>query len=226
MKIYTKTGDAGETGLFGGPRVRKDHARIEAFGTVDELNSHLGAVRAALASSGVGRQCDDLLRQVQCDLFELGAQLASPASAIERITDAHVVTIERAIDKFEERLPPLDCFVLPAGNSASATVHVARTVCRRAERRVVGLSPALGRETLTESAVSPEADESDGVAAEKVGGPVAAIPANAIEYLNRLGDFLFVLARWVNVVCGDKDDPWHPAPPAAGHRAGRDHSVD
>jgi cob(I)alamin adenosyltransferase len=211
MRIYTKTGDAGETGLFGGPRVRKDHARIEAFGTVDELNSQLGLVRAALVASAVGERCDPLLRRFQCDLFELGAQLASPASTAERITSGHVVAIERAIDEFESGLPPLDCFVLPAGNAASAAVHVARTVCRRAERRVVGLSPSAGREALTESAAFPEAEGSDEAVCASTAAAAAQIPANAIEYLNRLGDFLFVLARWVNAACEDRDDPWHPA---------------
>jgi len=117
MKIYTKTGDAGETGLFGGPRVRKDHARIEAFGTVDELNSHLGLVRTHRAAVPF----DDLLRKIQGELFDLGAELAtpgaSPASTSERITAGHVAAIERAIDEFDSGLAPLDCFVLPAGNA-------------------------------------------------------------------------------------------------------------
>jgi len=213
MKIYTKTGDAGETGLFGGPRVRKDHARIEAFGTVDELNSHLGCVRAALSASAVADRCDTLLRRFQCDLFELGAQLASPASTSERITAGHVAAIERAIDEFDSGLAPLDCFVLPAGNAVSAAVHVARTVCRRAERRVVGLSPATGREALTEAAAFADPGESEETIGAMAAGEAAAVPAYAIEYLNRLGDFLFVLARWVNAACGDRDDPWHPATP-------------
>jgi cob(I)alamin adenosyltransferase len=179
MKIYTKTGDAGETGLFGGPRVSKDHARIEAFGTVDELNSHLGIVRTLPAAG----EFDVLLRSIQCELFDLGAQLATPGGADERITVRHVETLERAIDRYEAELEPLKCFVLPTGTPLAAELHVARTVCRRAERRVVTLAARV--ETT--------------------------IPANAIEYLNRLGDLLFVLARVANHREGVADDPWHPA---------------
>jgi cob(I)alamin adenosyltransferase len=179
MKIYTKTGDAGETGLFGGPRVRKDDERIEAFGTVDELNSHLGIVRTLPAAAAF----DALLRGIQCELFDLGAQLATPGDSDERITVAHVEALEQAIDRFEGDLEPLKCFILPAGTPLAAELHVARTVCRRAERRVVTLASRL--ETT--------------------------IPANAIEYLNRLGDLLFVLARVANRCESVADDPWHPA---------------
>ncbi|NBV44534.1 MAG: cob(I)yrinic acid a,c-diamide adenosyltransferase [Planctomycetia bacterium] len=180
MKIYTKTGDAGETGLFGGPRVRKDHARIEAFGTVDELNSHLGLVRTLPGAA----DCDPLLRRIQGELFDLGAQLATPGAAAERIGPQHVAALEREIDRHEERLTPLSSFILPTGTPLAAAIHVARTVCRRAERRVVKLAAQPG----------------------------TAIPANAIEYLNRLGDLLFVLARSANHAADVPDDPWHPAP--------------
>jgi cob(I)alamin adenosyltransferase len=179
MKIYTKTGDAGETGLFGGPRVSKDHSRIEAFGTVDELNSHLGIVRTLPAAG----EFDALLRRVQCELFDLGAQLATPGASQERITTQHVEVLEQAIDRYETEVEPLKCFILPTGTPLAAELHVARTVCRRAERRVVTLA---GRLETT-------------------------IPANAIEYLNRLGDLLFVLARVANHREGVADDPWHPA---------------
>lgn len=179
MKIYTKTGDAGETGLFGGPRVAKDHARIEAFGTVDELNSHLGIIRTLPAA----REFDPLLRGIQCELFDLGAQLATPGDSAERITSAHVETLEKAIDRYDATLEPLKCFILPTGTPLAAELHVARTVCRRAERRVVTLASRL--ETTS--------------------------PANAIEYLNRLGDLLFVLARVANDAEGVPDDPWHPS---------------
>ena len=180
MKIYTKTGDAGETGLFGGPRVSKDHARIEAFGTVDELNSHLGVIRTLPAAAAF----DPLLRRIQCELFDLGAQLATPGGVKERITTEHVDFLEAAIDQHEALIEPLKCFILPNGTPQAAALHVARTVCRRAERRVVTLASRL--ETT--------------------------IPANAIEYLNRLGDLLFVLARVANSKEGVADDPWHPAP--------------
>jgi len=179
MKIYTKTGDAGETGLFGGPRVRKDHARIEAFGTVDELNSHLGLIRTFPHAAPF----DDLLRRIQGELFDLGAELATPGDTAERIGIEHVVAIEAAIDLHESQLEPLKCFVLPTGTPLAATLHVARTVCRRAERRVVALAAQLDM----------------------------MIPSNAIEYLNRLGDLLFVLARIANKREHVADDPWHPA---------------
>lgn len=179
MKIYTKTGDAGHTGLFGGPRVTKDHARIEAFGTVDELNSHLGIARTLPTADTL----DQLLRQIQSDLFDLGAQLATPGDHDERINISQVEMLEAAIDEYDGSLEPLTNFILPTGTPLAAAFHVARTVCRRAERRVVTLA---GRLETT-------------------------IPANAIEYLNRLGDLLFVLARTVNKRAGVADDPWHPA---------------
>jgi cob(I)alamin adenosyltransferase len=179
MKIYTKTGDQGETGLFGGPRVSKDHARIEAFGTVDELNSHLGAIRTHAEAA----EFDGELRRIQCELFDLGAELATPGSTAERITPAHVAWLEGRIDDREAGLEPLTCFILPTGTPLAAALHVARTVCRRAERRVVTLAAQL--DTI--------------------------IPANAIEYLNRLGDLLFVLARSANRRADVADDPWvHP----------------
>jgi len=179
MKIYTKTGDQGETGLFGGPRVSKDHARIEAFGTVDELNSQLGLIRTLPAAGDF----DGELRRIQCELFDLGAELATPGSTAERITPAHVTAIERLIDQQEATLEPLACFILPTGTPLAAALHVARTVCRRAERRVVTLATQLD----------------------------TTIPTNAIEYLNRLGDLLFVLARSANRRAGVPDDPWvHP----------------
>ena len=179
MKIYTKTGDQGETGLFGGPRVSKNHARIEAFGTVDELNSHLGLIRTLAGAAAF----DADLRRIQCELFDLGAELATPGSRAERITPGHVTALERLIDAQEAALEPLACFILPTGTPLAAAFHVARTVCRRAERRVVTLATQL--DTMT--------------------------PANAIEYLNRLGDLLFVLARAANRQAGVCDDPWiHP----------------
>jgi cob(I)alamin adenosyltransferase len=132
VKIYTKTGDAGETGLFGGPRVRKDDARIEAFGTVDELNSHLGVVRGLPLPAGV----DELLRRVQCELFDMGAQLATPDPAEDRISLRHVEVIEREIDAIDASLPPLDCFILPAGASGRFAVRGARYADSRSCNRV------------------------------------------------------------------------------------------
>jgi cob(I)alamin adenosyltransferase len=168
VKIYTRTGDAGETALFDGTRVRKDHQRVDAYGEVDELNAWLGLVRAA----GVDRPLDDALAAVQRDLFALGAALADPAERIAprfrkaHIDDSDVERLEQLIDGLETELPPLRRFILPGGAVAGASLHVARTVCRRAERRVVSLQP-----------------------------PVEAV---LVRYLNRLSDLLFVMARAVN----------------------------
>lgn len=182
MKIYTRTGDDGETGLFGGPRVRKDDPRLEAYGTVDELNSALGWARS-LAPPG---EIDHLLQQIQGELFELGAELATvdPAAHGTLTLNAdHVQAIEEAIDRFEANLPPLRNFILPGGMPAAAALHVARTVCRRAERRLAALA--------TTAALSP-------------------VP---LVYLNRLGDLLFVLARASNAAAGQIETPWKKSAP-------------
>ena len=179
MKIYTKTGDSGETGLFGGPRVSKDSPRIEAYGTVDELNSALGVVRAHLEPGEV----ETLLAEIQHDLFALGAQLATPDPAAHQtalVGAKQIERLEQAIDRFQEQLAPLREFVLPAGTPAAAALHLARTVCRRAERRVV---------TLMRGAAEPVSGET-------------------LVYLNRLSDLLFVLARWENKSVGRPDEAW------------------
>jgi cob(I)alamin adenosyltransferase len=179
MKIYTKTGDRGDTGLFGGPRVSKDAPRIEAYGTVDELNSVLGTVRA----QGTEGPLDALLGQIQNELFALGAQLATPDPAAHRtalIGPAQIAALEAAIDRFEEPLEPLQQFILPGGTPVAAQLHLARTVCRRAERRLV---------SLVHQAAEP-------------------IAGDLVIYLNRLSDFLFVLARAVNHQNGYPDVPW------------------
>ncbi|MCE9608575.1 MAG: cob(I)yrinic acid a,c-diamide adenosyltransferase [Planctomycetia bacterium] len=182
MKIYTKTGDDGETGLFGGPRVPKDHLRIEAYGTVDELNSVVGLVRLHLRSSQallVG--LDANLERIQNELFDLGAALATPEPmkfGIAGITDDAITALELSIDRLELDLEPLRQFILPGGAPAAAYLHLARTVCRRAERLLVALARA------------------------------ADIAPNAVIYLNRLSDWLFVAARWVNKSEGQPDVPW------------------
>jgi cob(I)alamin adenosyltransferase len=179
MKIYTKTGDLGQTGLFGGPRVGKDSPRIEAYGTVDELNSLLGVVRA----EGVDAPFDDLLGRLQNELFSVGGELATPnpaAHAIPVIGAAQVVALEAAIDHFEKPLAPLGQFILPGGSKAAALLHLGRTVCRRAERRVVTL----------------------------VGQSAEPINPQLVIYLNRMSDLLFVLARAVNQSAGFQDVPW------------------
>ena len=175
MKIYTRTGDHGQTSLFGGARVAKNDARIEAYGTVDELSSHIGVARA----SGVPSDVEPILQQVQADLFEVGAHLASPGtSRFPGVEPQRIEELEQAIDAMERELEPLKTFILPAGSLPAAQLHVARTVCRRAERLVVGLE-----------------DESPAT-------------LSTIAYLNRLSDYLFVAARYANRRAGVDDVPW------------------
>ncbi len=179
MKIYTKTGDEGQTGLFGGPRVDKDDPRIEAYGTVDELNSVLGLVRC----SQPPQQIDALLEGIQSELFSLGAELATPnpaAHGTSLIGAEQITRLERAIDEHEALLEPLKQFILPGGTPAASQLHLARTVCRRAERRLV---------TLVHESSEP-------------------ISPQLVVYLNRLSDLLFVLARSVNRTAGVADVPW------------------
>jgi len=175
LKIYTRTGDKGDTSLFGGGRVAKDDPRIEAYGTVDELNSFIGLVRATWPQSPIDVQ----LNRVQADLFEIGAYLASPGSDRFHSAEAKRITdLEQAIDSMESELQPLTSFILPGGSTEAAQLHVARTVCRRAERCVVALDDS-----------SPEMQ-------------------TTIAYLNRLSDFLFVAARQANRQHGVSDTPW------------------
>jgi len=183
MKIYTRTGDAGSTGLFGGPRVAKDDVRIEAYGTVDELNAALGCVRSVGASVGVDAALDAQLEQIQRELFSIGAELATPdpdAHSLRIIQTRHVARLESWIDEHERGLEPLKQFILPGGTHAASILHLARAVCRRAERRVVTLADQEGVQI------------SDAV----------------IIYLNRLSDYLFVLSREVNSQAGIGDVPW------------------
>jgi cob(I)alamin adenosyltransferase len=192
MRIYTRSGDAGETGLFGGARVPKDALRVEAYGTVDELNALLGCVRA----QGADAEIEALLSSVQQDLFLLGADLATPTEkdtrkgkiTIERVRPEQVARLEAAIDRYEAEAPPLTNFILPGGHPLAAGLHLGRVVCRRAERRCV----ALARN---------EAEN---------GGP--AVNPEVLRYLNRLSDLLFVLARAVNHRQGVPDIAWNPRP--------------
>ncbi len=185
MKIYTKTGDGGETGLFAGPRVSKDDTRIEAYGTVDELNAFLGLARA----SELPEAMDDVVERIQHGLFAVGAELASPdpvAANTKLVGSNEIRWLEQMIDRSEAELEPLTQFILPAGTPAAAALHVARGVCRRAERRVVTLQRA---------------------SADPIGSEV-------IQYLNRVGDLLFVLARHANQLASESDHPWRkPDPP-------------
>jgi len=181
MTIYTKTGDSGQTGLFGGGRVPKDDPRVSAYGDVDELNSAIGVVRATQPV----QLFDPLLESVQRDLFSLGGHLATPdpkkvARALEKadLAEDRVLAFERAMDEADGELPPLRAFVLPAGTPKSAALHLARTVCRRAERSVVHLSHT------------------------------SEVPPLFISYLNRLSDLLFTLARLANHRDGAGDMTW------------------
>jgi cob(I)alamin adenosyltransferase len=171
VKIYTRTGDRGETSLFGGARVPKNDPRIDAYGTIDELNSHLGVVLAMNA--------DAQLLDVQRDLFEIGAHLASPGtSRFAGVEASRIEALEHGIDAMEAELSPLKSFILPGGTAAAAQLHVARTVCRRAERLIVAL-------------------HDDNPATQ-----------SSIAYLNRLSDYLFVAARYANHKRGIEDVPW------------------
>ena len=179
MKIYTKTGDRGDTRLFDGTKVRKHNDRVEAYGNIDELNSFIGVSASVVSDS----ELRSMLTDIQKDLFCVGAQLADPkfkerGAGKFQLPPERTLALENAIDRFETELPPLRQFILAGGGPAGASLHVARTVCRRAERRVVELSE--------------EVDVNPGV----------------IEYLNRLSDFLFVLARLVNHREGKQEVPW------------------
>ena len=211
MKIYTRTGDKGMTGLFGGPRISKDHIRIEAYGTVDELNSVLGMVRCSLprpakveyfgsqvTGEGAGfasepttpsttQILDKWLDRLQSECFDLGADLATPLDAkvnIQRFPQAAVDRLEEEIDAFDADLEPLTSFILPGGHVSAAALHQARTVCRRAERRVISLAGV------------------DGI------NPIC------IVYLNRLSDALFTASRWVNHEFGVSEPKWKATDPS------------
>jgi len=195
MKIYTRTGDKGQTGLFGGERVSKTHGRVSAYGTLDELNSHLGiCISLCRKERGLEEETRWML-QVQKDLFALGSWLASK-DASERaakgeeafegarqnrthVDEARVLELEAQIDLWEKHLEPMKSFILPGGTMLGSHMHVARTICRRGERDVIALS---------------ESGET--------------VPALAIQYLNRLADALFVLARHLNHRGGVHEDPW------------------
>lgn len=182
MKIYTKTGDSGDTGLFGGERVSKSSPRLEAYGTVDELNSFIGLAITEIKDNEV----KVLLEEIQSQLFDLGADLATPENDktrklnIKRIGAEYYGGIEKAIDNFDDKLEELKSFILPGGSKAAAHLHVCRTICRRAERAVVELNK------------------------------ISDTGENISIYLNRLSDLFFVLARYENFVSKVPDTRWKP----------------
>jgi cob(I)alamin adenosyltransferase len=178
MKIYTKTGDKGDTRLFDGTHVRKNDPRVDAYGSVDELNSFIGAAVSFLQDD----ELKEILEGIQRDLFSVGAQLADPRQHSKKqkskLDPTRITALEETIDRFETELTPLRQFILPGGVPAAALLHLARTVCRRAERRVVALAEGVAIDPLT------------------------------LEYLNRLSDFLFVMARLVNQRQGKQETAW------------------
>ena len=184
-KIYTRRGDDGSTGLFGGPRVSKDALRVAAYGEVDELNSALGVAREELRDQKQ-QEIAGILDRLQSELFNLGGQLATPDADVApkdvpRIKAEDVTRLEAEIDRFTAELPPMRHFILPGGSRPGAALHFCRTVCRRAERKAVELSRT---ETM---------------------------PEHALSYLNRLSDLLFVMARAANLRAGGREVPWKGA---------------
>lgn len=179
MKIYTKTGDKGKTSIYGGDRLSKDDIRIEAYGTVDELNSWIGLIRSESKKAGD----DSLLEQLQNDLFVVGSLLASTEDkhdSLPKLKEDTETLLEQYIDEMQAQLQPLKSFILPSGNRMVSQIHITRTVCRRAERRVVSFSN-------TGAKLDP-----------------------VIRLLNRLSDYLFVLARYHAKLDDIKDIPWNP----------------
>jgi len=171
--LYTRTGDSGTTGLLGRKRVNKDSTRVQALGDVDELNCHLGIIRSLC----IDDQMKGFLKELQSLLFELGAELGQPGSA--RLVPPHAARVEQFIDRLNESLPPLTNFILPGGAPAAAQCHLARAVCRRAERSLFRLS-------RTEH-----------------------VNASSLQFVNRLSDLLFVVARTINHRSGTPETPWH-----------------
>jgi cob(I)alamin adenosyltransferase len=197
-RIYTKGGDKGETSLVGGQRVPKDDPRIEAFGAVDELNAFIGLARVSCQDLGEPLQpLAAILLRVQHELFNLGSILATRPEDVHprqpRVTDAEVEQLEREIDASNADLAPLRSFVLSGGTRINAELHAARTICRRAERLLIGLAR---REQ---------------------------VPGEAIRYLNRLSDALFVWSRWANHVLGAAEVLWEPNQAASGNKTARKH---
>ena len=187
MKIYTKTGDKGETSLYGGTRVSKAAARVESYGTLDELNAFIGLAKAEISDEKVLNQ----LQKIQFDLFTVGSEAATPTDKLIlangknrldlMISEEEILELEHWMDDLDAELEPLQFFILPSGGKAAASIHVCRTVCRRAERAMVHLNE-------TEE-VRPE----------------------LIKYLNRLSDYLFILARYISKISGEKEEYWNPS---------------
>ena len=195
-RVYTRQGDSGDTHLAGGQRVPKDSPRIEAYGDIDELNAAIGAARVSASASPALAELASILLRVQHELFNLGSILATLPEDLHprqaRVTDTEIARLEQEMDRLNAELPALRSFLLPGGCRIDAELHLARTVCRRAERRVVALS-RLGE-----------------------------VPGEAIRYLNRLGDALFVWGRWANHSLGVAEVLWQPNLAASGSAPGEE----
>ncbi|MCO6565687.1 MAG: cob(I)yrinic acid a,c-diamide adenosyltransferase [Apibacter sp.] len=186
MKIYTKTGDDGTTSLYGGKRVSKNNIRVQTYGEVDELNSYIGLIR----SHNSYKEIDDQLQSIQNSLFNLGAELASPSDQMFfskgkmksscLISDQKIVLFEKWMDEMSEKLPPQKNFIIPTGNVTTSTSHIARTICRRAERSIVSLCEIEDVRPILQ------------------------------KYLNRLSDYLFVLARYFGYLANEPEALWNP----------------
>jgi len=179
MKIYTKTGDTGLTSLIGGQRVPKNNPRIEAYGTIDELNSHLGYIIASISN----HTSTSFLTQTQSHLFTIGSLLASTPNSkmkLPEITEAHIAEMEFEIDKMDAELPILQNFILPGGSKEVSSIHIGRCVCRRAERLITQI---------------PDAEN---------------ISETVLKYINRLSDYLFILARYISKIQEIEEIPWNP----------------
>lgn len=184
-KIYTKTGDKGATSLYGGKRLPKDHVRLEAYGDVDELNAHIGYVRSLVkAEANVDTEIDNLLEQTQRQLFDIGAHLATPYTvdklppSLPKLSPDMVNGLEQSIDRLDAQLPELKTFILPGGSATASALHITRTVCRRAERKIVALAH------------------------------IEYVDPLILEYFNRLSDWLFVVARYVNQHSNTSEQRW------------------
>lgn len=187
MKIYTKTGDNGETALYGGTRVSKANARVESYGNIDEVNAFIGVAKSAILDGSIINQ----LKKIQFNLFTVGSEAATPVDQLTlangksrlpiMIAEEDITELENWMDEMEEKLKPLQFFILPGGGNATSSLHVARTVCRRAERSLVFLK---------------ESEE---------------VRSDLIKYLNRLSDYLFVLARYVASINDEQEEYWNPS---------------
>jgi cob(I)alamin adenosyltransferase len=221
-KIYTRSGDRGQTSLVGGQRVAKDALRIDAYGTVDELNSFVGLVRTAVEEGAARHQqlvaFAATLKRIQHELFNLGSILATLPADVHpkqpRITAAEIDRLEQEIDVANQQLPMLRSFVLPGGSRLDAELHICRTICRRAERLVVRLAREGSVPTVSD--IPTSATPGGSTPGGSVPSFEGSVPFEAVRYLNRLSDAFFVWGRWINAVLGCEETLWDPNAAASG----------